>query len=237
MEGFKKSEKLFTAIAILFCVNLVLTNILAVKIFNVPYLNIALSGGDLLYPLSFLMTDIVTEVWGKKRANFIVYSGFFISLFMLGMVQICLQLTPHPYWVGPDNSYGFSSASEYQNAFTSVFNVGGFLVLASSVAYLTSQLMDIRLFHFLKKLTNGKHLWLRNNGSTMLSQMVDSLIFTSIYFFWGIGLEFAVCVQMFLYMYGFKLFFALIDTPFCYAGVAFVRRFTSPQFHLQVSTT
>ena len=79
-------------------------------------------------------------------------------------------------------------------------------------------------FNFFKKLTHGKHLWLRNNGSTMLSQMVDSMIFTSIYFFLGVGLEFGVCVQMFLYMYGFKVCFALIDTPFCYAGVALIRR-------------
>jgi len=222
MSNFRRSEATFTCLAILFCVNLVLTNILAVKIFDVPYFHVALSGGDLLYPLSFLIMDIITEIWGKQRASFVVYAGFFTCLFMLIVVQICLQLTPHPYWVSPGNTFGFTSPKHYQNAFASVFHVGGFLVLASSVAYLTSQLMDITLFHFFKKLTHGKHLWLRNNGSTILSQMVDSIIFTSIYFFFGIGLELSACVQMFLYMYGFKVFFALIDTPFCYAGIALI---------------
>lgn len=228
MERFKKSENIFIALAILFSVNLVLTNILAVKIFYIPFLNRALSGGDLLYPLSFLITDIVTEIWGKKRAGFIVLIGFFMSLFMLGVVQICLNLTPHPYWVAPENPFGYLSPEDYQNAFTSVFSVGGTLILASTLAYLASQTIDIRLFHSLKKITRGKHLWLRNNASTMLSQLVDSLIFTGIYFFWGIGLEFAACLEMFVTMYGFKLLFALVDTPFCYAGVAFVRSLASP---------
>lgn len=225
MSSLRKSDAVFTALAILFCVNLVLTNILAVKIFRVPFFNIALSGGDLLYPLSFLITDIVTEIWGEKRSRFVVLSGFFMCLFMLMVVQFTLHLPPHPYWVSPDNQFGFTTPEDYQQAFSSVFHVGGFLILASSTAYLASQLTDIQIFQFLKRLTSGRHLWLRNNGSTILSQMIDSFIFTIIYFFWGIGLELAACIQMFLYMLGFKIAFALIDTPFCYAGVAVIRRF------------
>jgi len=223
MNHLRRSDAVFTALAILFCVNLVLTNILAVKIFKVPYFNMALSGGDLLYPLSFLITDIVTEIWGEKRSRFVVIAGFIMCLFMLAVVQLTLYLPPHPYWVSPENSFGLTTPEEYQNAFTSVFHVGGFLVVASSAAYLTSQLVDIRLFQFLKNLTTGRHLWLRNNASTILSQTIDSLIFTTIYFFLGVGLEFSACVHMFLYMLAFKTAFALIDTPLCYLGVSIVR--------------
>jgi len=227
----------FCALAIVFCVTLVLTNILSVKIFQLPFLNIALTGGDLLYPLCFLITDIVTEVWGKRRASFIVYAGFFTMLFMLGITQLFMRLTPHPFWVAPDNPFGFATVEEYQNAFVSVFHVGGYLVFASLTAFITSQLLDISLFQFFRNLTKGKHLWLRNNVSTTLSQLVDSVIFTSIYFFWGLGLEFAVCIQLFLYMYGFKLVLALVDTPLCYLGVTLLNGYgaSRPSFRENAS--
>jgi len=224
MSHLSKSDAIFTALAILFCVNLVLTNILAVKIFTVPLTHIALSAGDLLYPLSFLITDIVTEIWGEKRSRFVVTTGFFMCLFMLAAVQLTLYLPPHPFWVSPDNGFNLKTADEYQNALEAVFQMGGFLVLASSAAYWASQLVDIRLFQLLKQSTAGRHLWLRNNVSTMTSQTIDSLIFTTIYFFWGVGLSAADCAQLFAFMLGFKLIFALVDTPLCYLGVATVRR-------------
>ncbi len=220
-----KQIRIFIVLAVLFSVNLILTNILAVKIFQLPFSGIPLTGGDLLYPISFLITDIVCEIWGKKWANFLVMCGFGMSLFMLLAVSLTLKLPPHPFWAAPGNPFGYSDASAYQTAFESVFHVSGILVFASMTAYLISQYTDVNLFHFFKKLTKGRHLWLRNNASTMTSQLIDSTVFSTIYFYLGLGLNFSACFEIWLSMYTFKFLFALVDTPLCYAGVFLIRKF------------
>ncbi len=226
MDELSRSQKVFIILAVLFSVNLVLTNILAVKIFQLPFSDIPLTGGDLLYPISFLITDITCEIWGRKRANFLVGCGFAMSLFMLLAVQFTLSLPPHPFWAAPGNPFGYTDPAQYQTAFESVFHVSGILILASMIAYLISQFTDVSLFHFFKRLTKGKHLWLRNNASTMTSQLIDSTVFAAIYFYFGLGLEFLVCLEIWFYMYACKLLFALFDTPLCYAGVALIRKIT-----------
>jgi len=224
MNDLKLSDSLFTLIAILFCSTLVLTNVMAVKLFQVPFSHAVLSGGDLLYPISFLLTDIVAEIWGKKRARFLVAAGFMTLIFTFLVTQVALSLPPHPAWVAPDNPFGYRSADEYQNAFASVFHVSGIMVFASATAYLVSQSIDIRIFHALKRVTSGRHLWLRNNASTMISQSVDSFIFTAIYFYFGLQFEVWLCLELLMSMIVFKIAFALIDTPLCYWGVSLVKR-------------
>jgi queuosine precursor transporter len=221
----EKYEAVFIVLAVFFCVNLVLTNVVAGKLFQVPFFNdVALSVGDITYPITFLITDIVAEIWGKRRARFIVFMGFFMNVFMLGVVKIALRLTPHIYWVVPGNAYGYTSVEAYQSAFESVFGSSFFLILASMVAYLISQLIDVHIFHFFKRLTRGKMLWLRNNGSTMMSQVIDTFIFWTIFLYIGVGVEFATCLNVMIASYCFKWLLALCDTPFCYLGVWFIQR-------------
>ena len=92
------------------------------------------------------------------------------------------------------------------------------------LAYMTAQLLDVRLYHFWKKLTKGKHLWLRNNGSTMVSQFVDTAIVNSILFYWGFGWEFWQGVEVMLTIYFYKLMIAIIDTPLIYLGVHLTKK-------------
>lgn len=228
-------ERLYLVLAATFVVVLVLTNIIGIKLFRAPFNpEFALTTGILTYPITFLITDIVSEVFGKRRADFMVVIGFGMSLLMLGIVQVALHVTPHPYWVPPAEGY-YADVDGYQHAFQSVFALNGILLFGSMTAYLVAQLTDNRLYHFWKRVTKGKHLWLRNNGSTMVSQLVDTAIVNSILFYLGFGMELWVGLEIMATIYVYKLALALIDTPFIYLGVYLVKRALGAQFHEEVA--
>jgi len=225
-------ERVYLVLAACFVVTLVLTNIIGIKLFAAPHdpASFALTTGILTYPLTFLITDIVSEIYGKKRADFMVFLGFGMSLVMLGIVQVAIHVPAHPYWVpfdptanggqgGPAANAFYETVQGYQHAFESVFSVGPKLVLGSMLAYLCAQLCDNFLFHWWKKKTHGKHLWLRNNGSTWISQLVDTSIVNSILFYWGFGWPFWQGVQVMGTIYIYKLIIAALDTPLIYLGV------------------
>ena len=168
----------------LFSVVLVLTNIIGVKLFQGPLnpSSHALTTGIITYPVTFLLTDVVSEIWGQKKASAMVLIGFFMSIVMLLFVQIAIHLPAHPYWVAPNNPFGFETTSDYQNAFNSVFSVNSKLLFGSMLAYMVAQLLDVKLYHMWRRITKGKYLWIRNNGSTSISQLVDTFIVNSILF-------------------------------------------------------
>ena len=112
----------------------------------------------------------------------------------------------------------------YQHAFESVFALNGLLLFGSMLAYLVAQLIDVRLYHFWKRLTKGRHLWLRNNGSTWISQLVDTAIVNSILFYLGFKMDFWLGVEIMATIYVYKLILAAIDTPLIYLGVYVVKR-------------
>ena len=218
------AERLFVLLTAAFCVILVLTNVLGVKLFAVPFVpGLALSVGDLTYPLTFLITDVVTEVWGAPRARFLVRLGFVMSIFTLLLSQFAITLPPHEAWVGEGNRFGYENADQFQNAFLSVFRTSQYMVPASMIAYLCAQTLDVNLFAAIKRWTHGKHLWLRNNVATACSQLLDTAIFCVIFLHFGLGIAWIDCWHLAKYQYCFKIFFALCDTPFCYAGRALAR--------------
>lgn len=235
---YARSERIYLLLAASFAVVLVLTNIIGIKLFQAPLYGVfskilfflpedtngfALTTGILTYPLTFLITDIVSEIYGKKRADFMVVVGFLMSMLMLGIVQLALFVQPHPYWVPPVEPF-YPDADGYQHAFRSVFALNGVLLFGSMLAYLCAQLTDNYLYHFWKRLTKGKHLWLRNNGSTMISQLVDTAVVNSILFYIGFGMDFAVGAGIMVTIYVYKVCLAMIDTPLIYLGVYIVRR-------------
>jgi len=210
----------------LFSVVLVLTNIIGVKLFQGPINpgSHALTTGIITYPLTFLLTDVVSEIWGAKKANTMVLIGFLMSIVMLVFIQIAMYLPAHPYWVANNNPFGFETMNEYQNAFNSVFSVNGKLLFGSMLAYMVAQLLDVRLYHMWKKFTRGKYLWIRNNGSTSISQLVDTFIVNSILFYWGFGWEFWQGISVMLTIYFYKLILAVLDTPLIYLSVAIIKK-------------
>ena len=143
---------------------------------------------------------------------------------MLIFIQIAIYLPSHPYWVAPNNSFGFETVNEYQNAFNSVFSVNGKLLFGSMLAYTVAQLLDVRLYHMWKKITKGKYLWIRNNGSTAISQLVDTFIVNSILFYWGFGWEFWQGISVMCTIYCYKLILAVLDTPLIYLVIALIKK-------------
>jgi uncharacterized integral membrane protein (TIGR00697 family) len=223
VRGYPVYEKLYLCLAATFVVLLVLTNIIGIKLFQAPFKpEFALTTGIITYPLTFLCTDIVSEIYGKKRADFMVVLGFVMSLLMLAIVMIATGVTPHPYWVPAVSPY-FDSVEGYQHAFESVFALNQVLIVGSMLAYLSAQLIDNYLYHFWKRLTRGRHLWLRNNGSTMISQLVDTAVVNSILFYIGFGMDFWTGVKIMGTIYVYKVIIAALDTPLIYLGVYTVK--------------
>jgi hypothetical protein len=209
---------------------LVLTNVVGIKLFRSPIdAEFALTTGIITYPLTFLFTDLVSEVYGKKRADFMVLMGFLMSLLMLVITQIAVAVPPHPYWVPPEGAY-FADVEGYQHAFESVFSLQSVLLFGSMLAYLCAQLCDNWLYHFWKRLTKGKHLWLRNNASTWVSQLVDTAVVNSILFYVGFGMEFWTGVGIMLTIYLHKLLLAAIDTPLIYLGVWIIKQVLGDEY-------
>ena len=227
-----RSAVAYSVILASFVVVLVLTNIMGVKLFlafpdHLPNgffgEPITLTTGLITYPITFLLTDIVCEVYGQRKANLMVITGFFLSLLSLALIQIAIYLPGSPAWPAGSEAYG--TVVEMQTAFDSVFTLPGVLILGSMTAYLTAQLLDVRLFHFWKSVTKGRHLWLRNNASTMLSQLVDTAVVNSIFLGFGLGLDWLLVGKIIIASYVFKVLIALLDTPFIYLGVAMLRRY------------
>ena len=223
LREYPVAERVYLCLAVTFIVLLVLTNIIGIKLFRAPFNpEFALTTGILTYPLTFLCTDIVSEIYGKKRADFMVVMGFLMSLLMLAIVTLATVVEPHPYWVPGVNPY-FDSVEGYQHAFESVFALNQVLIVGSMLAYLSAQLIDNYMYHFWKRLTKGKHLWLRNNGSTMVSQLVDTAVVNSILFYIGFGMDFWVGAKIMVTIYVYKLALAALDTPLIYLGVYIVK--------------
>lgn len=173
--------------------------------------------GVIAYPFTFLATDLVSELFGRKRAQMLVWVGFGMNVFMLLLMSI-------NHWL--PNSAGVSGGLDlFEGVYQ--FMVGN--TIASMIAYLIAQSVDVRLYHFWKRLTKGKHLWLRNNASTTVSQLVDSTaIITILYLTGNLGdaiTSVGAVIILIINSYLFKFFFALFDTPFMYLGVRLLQNY------------
>ena len=197
-------DQFYLVLAGIFIASLVTCNLIANKFVTVDlgFKVFIVSAGILPYPLTFLVTDLISELYGQKKANLVVFSGFISSLFVLLFL-----------WLGGQfNSIQSSIVDDV--TYNSVFRNAWRLIAASMVAYLIAQFIDVRIFHFWKKLTNGKHLWLRNNGSTIASQLVDTSLVICILFV-GVWKPDQIISAIFD-GWMFKMLMAFIDTPIIY---------------------
>ena len=213
------ADRLYLILTGIFVASLVSCNLIFQKFFQLeiwlPFIGdytFEQSVGLLPYPVTFLVTDIISEIYGKKKADQVVMSGLVASIFMLLVVTVSgyVQATS---WSAVDDE-----------TFNQVFGLSGAAVFASMMAYLTAQLIDVRVFHFWKKLTKGKHLWLRNNASTIFSQFIDtfSVLFLLCYF--GV-IPWDKLGILFINGFLFKVCFAAFDTPIFYLCSHFLRNF------------
>jgi uncharacterized integral membrane protein (TIGR00697 family) len=203
-------DRLFLFLAGIFLTSLVLGNIIGTTKF-VDIFGLIVPAGVLAYPFTFLATDLICELYGKKKAQTLVWVGFAMNFFMLGLMTLGHYL--------PDATGVSGAASTFENVYR--FMIGN--VIASMIAYLIAQTVDVHLFHFWKRLTKGKHLWLRNNASTTFSQLIDTVAILSI-LYWANNLgpeinSIGRLINLIFASYLFKFFFALFDTPLFYLGV------------------
>tara|TARA_B110000046_G_scaffold173666_1_gene196464 strand:+ start:8237 stop:8923 length:687 start_codon:yes stop_codon:yes gene_type:complete len=210
------ADSIYLILAALFIASLVASNLIFQKFFYwEPFglYRFEISVGILPYPITFLITDVLSEIYGKKKANRVVIAGIFASFFSMFIILIA------------DFAPAIESSPINDEVFHQVFGLSPLAVFASMIAYLFAQFIDIRIFHFWKKLTSGKHLWLRNNFSTFASQFIDT--FTVLFLLCTFKiLPWPIFTSLLISGFLFKVIIAALDTPLLYLIVsAFRKRF------------
>lgn len=240
---YRRREGVFLVLAGLFLASLAMLNILGISRFiklgewtwgsgeDALVLTFAVAVGVLPYPITFLCTDFISELYGRARANAVVWMGLVVNLWVIGVLWLGGVL-PGFEAVDPGTGTLVRDAAGRLPPFFEIRDLAFAAVLASMVAYLVAQLVDVHVFHFWKRVTNGGHLWLRNNGSTLVSQLVDTVAVILITHFIASGLPVdegrAIGPQLLLFIatgYAFKLVAALLDTVPFYIGSRWLARY------------
>ena len=181
------------------------------SMFGQKGLNFTLTCGVLLWPLEFVMTDIVNEYYGPKAVRRISFTAVALILYAFIMFYLAIQLPPADFWVTSNSGSGVPNM---QDAFNGVFGQGMRIIVGSLVAFLVSQIVDVTIFHRIKKATGEKHVWLRATGSTLVSQLVDSYIVLFIAFSGKFTWQQILAIGMMNYIYKFTM--AIVLTPLIY---------------------
>ena len=221
MNSKKKllAQKLYFFLSSIFITALVVSNLIFQKFFSWYPFNFEVFGiklfelsvGVLPYPITFLITDIVSEIFGKRKANQVVVMGILASIFSIGLLLL------------GDVLPASSTSPIDDKTFNLVFSASPLAVLASMSAYLIAQFLDIRIYHFWKQLTQGKYLWLRNNFSTFSSQIIDSTTVIALLCIFDI-LAWDLFLGLVLSSITFKIVVAVMDTPLLYLLVGLIRK-------------
>ena len=224
-----KSTKLFIFFTAFFVANALIAECIGGKIFSLEKLlgwapssftlfgqkNLAfnLTCGVLLWPLEFVLTDIVNEYYGPKAVKRISYTAVALISYGFIMFYFAMAVPPADFWYGTGSADGIPDMSK---AFNGVFGQGMWIILGSLIAFLVSQLVDVTVFHKIKKHTGEKKVWLRATGSTLVSQLVDSFIVLFIAFKIGKGWSWQLVLAICLVNYAYKFTMAILLTPLIY---------------------
>lgn len=238
----RRREAVFLLLTGLFFGSITMLNILGItRIIHIPITNtlsMPLTVGVLAYPITFLCTDFISELYGKRRANTVVWIGLILNIWVLFILWLGGVLPPKPHLYdasghiiidpttnAPTNDYVFYTLRTFTFSTTT----------ASMIAYLMAQFCDVHIFHFLKKKTGGKHLWIRNNGSTMVSQLLDSVAVILISHFLANAFSYQIyesggdvmgtLLGLIVAGYLFKFFAAALDTIPFYFGTKFLNSY------------
>lgn len=241
----RRREWVFLILAGIFLGSLTMLNILGVSRFidlshwigisEDSSVRFALAVGVLPYPITFLCTDLVSEIYGRRRANMLVWAGLILNVWVLFILWLGGYLEAPDELVDgrlPVTVANGEAEVPYGYAFYEIRKLTFGATFASMIAYMTAQFVDVQVFHFLKDRTQGKMLWLRNNVSTLTSQLIDSVAVILITHYYANALPLKegtdVGTQLFYFIlssYLFKVFFALFDTIPIYIAVRYLRRF------------
>jgi uncharacterized integral membrane protein (TIGR00697 family) len=224
-----KPARLFISITAFFVANALIAECIGGKIFSLEKVlrlqpsNFTLFGqsglafnltcGVLLWPLEFVVTDIVNEYYGPKAVRRISYTAVALISYAFLMFYLAIKIPPANFWIGSGTENGISNMND---AFASIFGQGMWIILGSLAAFLISQIIDVTIFHKIKKVTGQNKVWLRATGSTLISQFVDSFIVLFIAFKIGKDWSWQLVLAICLVNYAYKSFMAIILTPVIY---------------------
>ena len=233
-----KPTKLFLVIVAFFVANALIAECIGGKIFSLEKLlglkpssftllgenglSYSLTCGVLLWPLEFIITDIVNEYYGPKAVKRISIIAVSLITYAFLMFYMAMKVPAADFWFGTGKEQGVADMSL---AFNAVFGQGMWIIIGSLVAFLLAQIIDVTIFHKIKKITGEKRMWLRATGSTIVSQLVDSFVVLFIAFYvgkdWTIQTVIAIC----LVNYSYKCFMAVILTPLIYLIKGFIEKY------------
>lgn len=200
----------FAILLSIYCTSAAIAGLHGAKLLQLGALSF--DAGLVTITLTFFVTDICSEVYGRKYSQKIVMGGLIALLISILTTRLAMSLPASPDW-------------ELKAEYDAIFGAGSRVLLAALVAFITSQIADITIFSWLKRATNGKHLWLRNNASTLIGGLFDALLFSTIAFYGTYPV-----LPIFLSAYAFRIAVSLIDTPFVYGGVWLFRKLY-PELH------
>lgn len=209
MNKLLAPQTIYQVICSSFSVIVVVSNILSAKMIMLPLFHLSVPAGLIIYPITFLLSDLVTEIFGAKKAKVMVYIALAMSFLSFAIIQIGLVLP------GTD--------LEEHKAFQVILGLTGLRIFSSLISYLTSQIVDIQLYAAIKQWTGPKFLWLRNNGSTCISQIVDTVMIDLIFLWWGLGMTMREVAPIMAFSYLYKACFSIACTPLFYVLVFIVR--------------
>jgi uncharacterized integral membrane protein (TIGR00697 family) len=223
-----KGTRLFMILGGFFIANALIAEFMGVKIFSLEQslglnpvnwsifgeqLSLNLTAGVLLWPVVFVLSDLINEYYGPKGVRFLTNGAIVLIIYAFLMIYAAISLTPADWWVGSNVNKG---VPDMQLAYKTVFGQGLWIIIGSLVAFLVGQVLDVYIFHYIKKKTGEKYLWLRTTGSTLVSQLIDS--FVVLYIAFGIGADWStsliLSVGILNYIYKFSV--AILLTPVLY---------------------
>ncbi len=233
-----KATRLYIILGAFFVANALIAEMIGVKLFQLEtalglskadfsllgqdHLSFVLSVGVLPWPIVFIMTDVVNDYYGVRGVRFLTLIAAALIAFAFTMMYFAIHITPAGFWITSGADQG---VPDMQAAFANIFGQGMNIILGSLTAFIIGQLVDAFTFRRIKRITGDGNIWLRATGSTLVSQLIDSVVVTYVAFFVFKGWSFALCTALVLTAYCYKLIVALLATPLVYLAHAGVKRY------------
>ncbi len=184
-----------------------------INLFGIENLSFNFTAGVLLWPIVFVMTDIINEYFGKKGVRLISYTTAILIAYAYVMIYFSMNLAPSDFWIFRETSFGKINMDV---AFNTIFSQGNWIIIGSLVAFLIGQIVDVTVFRYLRKITGSSKIWFRATGSTLVSQLIDSFVVLFIAFYIGSGWSFNQVIAIAIVNYIYKFFIAILMTPLLY---------------------
>lgn len=257
-----KAARLFLALGGFFITNALVAEFIGVKIFSLEKifgvesvmwelfgqegLSFNLTAGVLLWPVVFIMTDIINEYFGRKGVRFLSFLTAGLILYSFGMIYTGIWLPPADFWPASHIQPEWSTAEkdrvlagvgDYNMAFSLVLGQGLWIIAGSLLAFLIGQVVDVMTFHRIKKWTGERHIWLRATGSTIISQFIDSFVVLWVAFYLGAGWDMGLVLAIGVVNYIYKFVIAVLLTPLLYLVHDLIDRYLGAELALELKTT